>query len=497
MTGPGQPTYTYAPVPAGPQQPEHTIPLWVIWVAVGLLLAGIGMVAFALLAEQRSSDRTPDYPSSWDPRVLPYVRAAEKQRDLQFLHPVAVRFLTGPEFEKGVRTDEADLDKNDRAQIEQTAGLFRALGLMSGDVDLFAAFNDATGGGTLAYYSFEDQRITVRGTRLTLAAHATLVHELTHALQDQHFGIGARYRELAKAQTHDAEIDVLQAAVEGDAERTAQLYRDSLPRRQRARLVAAEAAFEKSVSGKIPNVPPVVTAIIGAPYALGQTMVDTVAQQGTEHAIDKLFSDTPTHDAALLDPFEVVAGETGARAVPQPELGHGEKKIDRSEFGALTWYLMLAERLPLRDALAAADGWGGDASVSFVRDQRSCTRMTYVGDTDADTRTMDAALVRWQQAVPGYPAKVALADGRITFETCDPGTKAKAGKGQAEQAIGLAANRSFLTLSLVKSGAPVKAARCLSTQMIDTFSLAELSRPTFGRDAATRSTVARLAAGCR
>ena len=52
----------------------------------------------------------------------------------------------------------------------------------------------------------------------------------------------------------------------------------------------------------------------------------------------------------------------------------------------LTWYLMLAERLPLRESLAAADGWGGDAYVGFERGGDSCARIAYTGRTTAATR---------------------------------------------------------------------------------------------------------------
>ena len=79
------------------------------------------------------------YPKAWDSRILPYTKIAEKQRGLLFKHPVAVRFLPPQEFEKTVTTDDKELDKGDRTELKQFTGLMRALGLISGDVDLFAA----------------------------------------------------------------------------------------------------------------------------------------------------------------------------------------------------------------------------------------------------------------------------------------------------------------------------------------------------------------------
>ena len=95
-----------------------------------------------------------------------------------------------------------------------------------------------------------------------------------------------------------------------------------------------------------------------------------------------------------------------------PKLEDGEKKFDSGEFGALAWYLMLAERLPLQDALATVDGWGGDAYVGFKRNGNSCARMAYDGDTPQDTKRMLSALRRWSAAAPGSPTKVSRAGDR-------------------------------------------------------------------------------------
>ena len=44
----------------------------------------------------------------------------------------------------------------------------------------------------------------VRGTELTPAVESTLVHELTHALQDQNFDLGKRFEDLARPTTPTA-----------------------------------------------------------------------------------------------------------------------------------------------------------------------------------------------------------------------------------------------------------------------------------------------------
>ena len=97
--------------------------------------------------------------------------------------------------------------------------MFRALGLVEGDVDLFDKSNELQGKGIIGYYSYEDERLRVRGTELTPAVESTIVHELTHALQDQNFDLGKRFEELDKADdaNSSAASDGFDALVEGDA----------------------------------------------------------------------------------------------------------------------------------------------------------------------------------------------------------------------------------------------------------------------------------------
>ena len=77
--------------------------------------------------------------------------------------------------------------------------MFRALGLIEGDVDLFDKSNELQGKGIIGFYSYDDERLRIRGTELTPDVECVLVHELTHALQDQNFDLGKRFEELDKA----------------------------------------------------------------------------------------------------------------------------------------------------------------------------------------------------------------------------------------------------------------------------------------------------------
>ena len=471
---------------------------WIVLVlalVVVAVAAGIG----AFLVLRGDDDEKHSYPKEWDARIKPYVDVVEDERNLTFEHPVKVRFLDAKAFEKTVRTDKDDLDKDDRREIKEDTALFRAFGLISGDVDLFEAFNDAHGSGTLAYYSFDDRAITVRGKKLTLATRATLVHELTHALQDQRFNISDRAEKFAKrAEDGKAttEGDALRAIVEGDAERVADLYKASLSKKQRAALEKAESADSEGSEDELKGVPNVVLTLMGAPYALGQALTETIAAKDDEH-IDELLENPPPDDSILLDPLKAL-GDLDSTKVKIPKPGSGEKKFDSGQVGSLITYLMLAERIPLRDALAAADTWKGDAYLGFKRKNVLCARVAYATGSDDGAVRLTSAFEDWIAADPGSPAAVSRDGERVTFESCDPGKGAKLGNDASRDAVQLVGTRSYLGASVINAGASTKAARCFAERMIDEFSIKNLNDPTFGaKDPAVVKRVQGFVAECR
>lgn len=468
------------PSPAG--EPSSDVPLWIILLAVAVMVAGAGVAAFVLISEGTAKASGPTYPTTWDPRVAPYVKITQNKRGLTFMHPVAVRFLPEKPFEKTVTADEDKLSAQDRKAMDQYTGLMRALGLIEGDIDLFKASNEVSGAGVLAYYSLDDKTITIRGDQVTPAIGATLVHELTHVLQDQHFGIGERKKVLlkqAEKSGSSAEASVLDAIIEGDAVRVEGLYRDSLPARKRKALDDGQNTASTRASGRMrtKQVPPVMVTLQTAPYTLGQALVQAVAAKGGNGGVDTLFRDAPTEETVLMDPYRAAAGHRKAIELDAPTLEKGDKKLASNEFGVLSWYLMLAERLPVHDALRAADGWGGDEFVAFERGGSSCARLNYTGRTTQDTSRMLGALQKWISAAPGSPATVGLESGLVHFESCDPGKTADVGKDASQEAVNLVATRAYATMNLIKRGASEKRARCVAQRLTLVYSVAQLNDP--------------------
>lgn len=107
-----------------------------------LLLAGSGA------AGARASGARP--PATWDPQVVPLVRFVEEQRGHHFRRPVDIEYLGDREFVAALGTD-------------------RYVGV----------------------YWPASERILVQGDPLAPFTRVTVVHELTHALDDQWLSLDA------------------------------------------------------------------------------------------------------------------------------------------------------------------------------------------------------------------------------------------------------------------------------------------------------------------
>jgi hypothetical protein len=503
-------TQAPAPPPAGEKRPSDEpveVPVWMIAVG-GLMALCLAAVAGFMILRPSGPEplaaglptSTSSYPAKWDKRIEPIADIAAKLRGLSFEHPVPVRFLSPAKFEKTLHADQGKLSKEDRAELQHVTGLFRALGLLAGDIDLEKAVSGFQGGAVLAYYSFEDERITVRGKTITPSVKATLVHELTHVLQDQNFHVGDRFQKLDKQAGKGPEGSagsVLLAITEGDAERVRYRYQASLTPRQSQALTRAQDRESAAARQRVADIPPLVVTELSSPYVLGPGLVEAVAAKGGSGAIDALLRKPPTHESVLFDPYRVITRETDATKVAVPSLEAGEKEFESGELGVLTWYFMLAERLPLTQALAAADGWGGDAYIGFDHGSTACAKLTFSGRSPTDTTRMDTALRAWASASPGEQT-VTSGGKTVSVASCDPGTGVAGASDTSSDAMNLLATRTGLAVGLTKSGLPVAGARCVANRLVNTFSVAQLNDPSFGKDdPGIQTQIAQLAAECR
>ena len=385
--------------------------------AAGILVVFVAGLVLVWAGRDRSSG--PPHPKQWDAGVLPLVRFVEQARDLRFRHPVTVEYLSDADF----RREVADEPGESAQQQRDDEAADRALGLPVGKNGLAASGNTLSGEGITAYYDDETGKVDVRGTDLTVYRRATIVHELTHALQDQHFDLSREgsYRS-------DDRNSAFDAVVEGDAVRTQYAYVDSLPKPDQDAYDKEEAAGDADYGAGTADVPDWLSAETDFPYSVGEAFTGALSAAGGEEAVDRALRTPPPAVADTRDPARYPRGARPG-AGPGPAAPAGDRVAKRNDLGELRWLLLLAERIPAADALRAADGWGGDAYVAYEDRGRVCVKADLAGLRPSGADDMARALERWAKTMPAAAGATVsrTGGGLVELASCDPGETALPG----------------------------------------------------------------------
>jgi len=440
--------------------------------AVLLALVGPALVpadsAGAIPAKATTTTTAPK--GEWDARIEPIAKEVAKLRKLDFEHPVPVQFLAGKEFDKKVTVDSEKLTKQQkRASAESTARL-AAIGLVPHASNLVEQQNQLQSSSVLALYLPSKKKVFVRGTDLdSPAKKVTVAHELTHALQDQHFDLQKLGKEAEKTHSTDA----YKAVVEGDAVRVQDLYAKTLSQADQDQYKSenTDAAQQADAESTSADVAPALQAFLEAPYVFGPPMLQTVQAAKGESAIDGLFRNPPTNDLAYVLPTSLLDKTKIAKVAPPAVSGKGEKRFGTADtFGSYALYLMLSQQLDPTEALKIADGWGGDALVDYKvgtgKDAQQCVRAAFVGQNADATEAIQQGLETWAAAQPAGSAKVARRDGKVVFSSCDV-TDARPTQRDPKLALTILATRDQLIGSYAEQGAPTGTARCAADGVVN------------------------------
>ncbi|HYK22435.1 MAG TPA: hypothetical protein VEV42_16960 [Pyrinomonadaceae bacterium] len=184
-----------------------------------------------------------------------------------------------------------------------------------------------------------------------------MAHELTHALQDQHFNL-KRFENWPKGDS-DAEL-AAHALIEGDATLAMTLYMAKNP------LVAL--AFIKSLGSQdlateqFKQAPRALRESLLFPYEEGSSWATQLYKRGGWEMVSKAFTKLPQSSEQILHADKYFSYEAPQKiTLPEFKLGPGWKRIDYDVNGEWGCYLVLDEYL--NDAVEskqAAAGWAGD-----------------------------------------------------------------------------------------------------------------------------------------
>lgn len=312
-------------------------------------------------------------------RIDELIIEAQQIRDLEFLEPVEVLLLDDAAYQaRFSEILEEDLGEEDVAAIN---AILRVLGIIEPTDDYRQLIDTLLTSGTGGFYDPETGELVVRliGDEFGPYAESVVVHELIHALQDQHFTL------LDNDDLEGDEAYVAAAVIEGDALLREVTYVQSLSLRAQADYFAEISTIDLSALDTLPFY---IVESFQAAYLDGFFFHQEIGLD----QIDDQFIDPPESSEQLLDSDSYARDEQPEEVVlPEVEIPGYEVWFD-AVAGQKDIQLLLTEALGEDVAVEAADGWGGDANRIYNRGEEGAVYvLSYVGDTIRDAEELQAA----------------------------------------------------------------------------------------------------------
>jgi hypothetical protein len=348
-------------------------------------------VAAAIVITRRDRVHTPRQLKGVLPTLTDFV---EVNRGLAFKRGVDIFLLDDQRFDEAL--SQSGQSAADPAQVylesRFLSGFLKAMGLVGKDFRL-SAVEAAGARSLLGFYDPIEEQIVIRAGLPEPMLHRVVVHELTHALDDQYHPFEEVILDLRTEQGR-----ALQALIEGDASRIDTLYRDQLPPAARA---VSDGEIEDATG--LPESAGPFLELLAFPYIAGPDFVRALVAAGGPGAVDEAFRARPTTSEHILHPerfLQRAPSVSVSEPVPDgPMLGLGT-------LGEVGLRLVLEETLDAQAAARAADGWGADRYVAWSDNERTCVRVNLRMDKPSDTSEVRDALPQWGAKHPGADIKV-------------------------------------------------------------------------------------------
>jgi hypothetical protein len=275
-------------------------------------------------------------------------------RELEPLNVITPKFMNREELADTLRED---LEES-REDILNSQELFKIMGLIPQDADLYELLLALYGEQVVGFYNTETEELyVIKGAEeMRPLDELTLAHEYVHALQQQHFDIHA----LSQAAEDDPETgSSLGALIEGDATMVQVEY-------MRAHLTSEQQQEIFSASGDSPIFDAssyVLQQSLLFPYNEGANMVSNLLFSGHWGVINNAYENPPVSTEQVLHVQKYLEGERPA-TISLPDIATALVQGWEMSYGDVMGEFLLRTYLETQTSASlasrAAAGWGGD-----------------------------------------------------------------------------------------------------------------------------------------
>lgn len=225
---------------------------------------------------------------------------------------------------------------------------------------------------------------------------ATIVHELTHALDDQHFDL--ERPDLAEA-TDESRFG-LSAVIEGSALETAAAYAE------------AQGLPSESFDG----VDPSLGLLVMPHYVFAEAYVRSLLDAGGSARLDEAFRTPPTTSKEVMEERYHLEGYTPVPVEPPPAPA---EVIDEGLFGEVRFWQIFTQVADQQVARDLASTWRGDWYVVWVDGLEQCLRVDVELVSPQAAATFAEGLRVWSVSQP-HAVVEELSSGLVRLTVCAP-----------------------------------------------------------------------------
>jgi hypothetical protein len=374
-----------------------------------------GLVAFGAAAVASGFVSTSAAPPPLDEAlatsiVEEVVGDVERLRGLEFTRAVPVRVIDDAAARERMLERVRRLGYLELLEVQETA--YTLLGLLPPRTDLLgtmlAALEEQAGG----FYDPEDGTFYLLSDMPSEAASVLVVHELTHAIEDQHYDLDSRLvkdldnedRLFATAAVHEGSATVVMMAFTAQAMISGKLSAEDLQ---------AMAQTEAARGEVFRKLPPVLQRQLLGPYVLGASFLAqgnllAAAMGVPPERLAGVYADGPVSSEQILHPQRYWERRDDPRPVVLDGagelLGDGWQRSGGGSLGEVTLGVLVGAPTPPIEQAAmtgpeawtngAADGWGGDRWELWSRrnKKKHVVLLSTVWDSSEDAEQFARAL---------------------------------------------------------------------------------------------------------
>ncbi|MHC4608059.1 MAG: hypothetical protein ACYTAF_14200, partial [Planctomycetota bacterium] len=355
-----------------------------------------------------------------------------KVRGLEFKAGVKAQMYTKDELVKFMK-EEFDRELP-RPRAEKYERAMVHFGLMPADLDLYDSLMVLVSESIAAYYHPKTKELRLVETEKDPLADMykkfgldmeafMLVHELTHAAQDQQFDLYT----LPIQERHNTDLaTAVKCLVEGDAsvagcEYAQPLFSGVLKSQfpTPGKFIEANSAGYRSgmLPGKAGELPRYLRMSLCFPYGYAPAFILAV-REGKEEGwkgIDAIFADLPTSTEQILHPEKYWKERDNPTLVTFPRAGAAYDLLDNDVFGEFGVDILLEELgIGRSRSKKASEGWDGDRYHAYEKGGKVYSVWYSTWDSAADAREFYTACL---EALQGKYAGTEIAEkSRATKE---------------------------------------------------------------------------------